>query len=92
MVIRGRLAELGTFAARWAGEAFTEGSEEVFQGIVEGIASDYAYALSGVRNPDAENQESWIREAADNFAGGFAVSLLLGLPAVAITHMRTSRQ
>ena len=85
MVIRGRLAELGTFAARWAGEAFTEGSEEVFQGIVEGIASDYAYALSGVRNPDAENQESWIREAADNFAGGFAVSLLLGLPAVAIT-------
>ncbi len=87
MVIRGRLAELGTFAARWGAEAFTEGTEEVFQGIVEGIASDYAYALSGVRNPDAENQESWIREAADNFAGGFAVSLLLGLPAVAIsTH------
>ena len=87
MVIRGRLAELGTFAARWGAEAFTEGTEEVFQGIVEGIASDYAYALSGIRNPDAENQESWIKEAADNFAGGFAVSLLLGLPAVAIsTH------
>ena len=86
MVIRGRLAELGTFAARWGGEAFTEGTEEVFQGIVEGIASDYAYALSGVRNPDAENQESWIKEAADNFAGGFAVSLLLGLPAVAISN------
>lgn len=83
-LVRGHLSELATFGIRLGAESITEGSEEVFQGIVEGLAEDYAFAVSGIKNPNGDR--NWVKEAAENFAGGFGVSVLLGGLPVAITN------
>lgn len=79
---KGTFGKLGTVLTRTAASAGMEGLEEGIQGIISLAAEDIAYVLS--ETSDVEPDWNIVQNFASDFIGGFAASVLLGLPASAI--------
>ena len=82
LLAKGTFGKLGTVLTRTAASAGMEGLEEGIQGIISLAAEDIAYVLS--ETSDVEPDWNIVQNFASDFIGGFAASVLLGLPASAI--------
>ena len=82
LLAKGTFGKLGTVLTRTAASAGMEGLEEGIQSIISLAAEDIAYVLS--ETSDVEPDWNIVQNFASDFIGGFAASVLLGLPASAI--------
>lgn len=83
MLANGHLGAFGKVLMDVGTSSIEEGLEEGFQGIATSLAEDIAYTIS--ETSDAEPDWNVIESFASDFVGGAASSVLLGLPASAIS-------
>lgn len=83
MLANGHLGAFGKVLMDVGTSSIEEGLEEGFQGIATSLAEDIAYTIS--ETSDVEPDWNVIESFASDFVGGAASSVLLGLPASAIS-------